>query len=85
MTKERILEEAIYMIAHTATVRNTASKFQVSKSTVHKDVTERLESINPELHQRVMRVLSYNKQMRASRGGRATREMWRAKNAKKNT
>lgn len=44
--EERVIESAIYIIEHNATVRQTAKQFGVSKSTVHKDVTERLETIN---------------------------------------
>ena len=47
--EERVIESAIYIIEHNATVRQTAKQFGVSKSTVHKDVTERLETINKTL------------------------------------
>lgn len=58
------------------TVRDTARIFGVSKSTVHKDVTERLPRINPELASKVKRVLDFNKAERHIRGGAATRQKY---------
>jgi len=59
-------------------VRDAAQRFDVSKSTVHKDVTERLRSINPSLAQAVERVLQKNKAERHIRGGQATRQRYRS-------
>ena len=59
--EERVIESAIYIIEHNATVRQTAKQFGVSKSTVHKDVTERLETINKTLARQARKVLDINK------------------------
>ncbi|MBQ3258886.1 MAG: sporulation transcriptional regulator SpoIIID [Clostridia bacterium] len=66
-----------YIIETGATVRATAKKFHVSKSTVHKDVSDRLRSVNPQLYQEVRHVLEVNKAQRHIRGGIATREKYR--------
>ena len=71
--KERCERTAMYIIDERTTVRAAARKFGISKSTVHKDVTERLEKINPALYKSVIEVLSVNKQERHLRGGEATR------------
>jgi sporulation transcriptional regulator SpoIIID len=70
--EERVLEIAKYILKTNATVREAAKVFGVSKSTVHKDVTERLESINPLIYEDVKKVLEKNKAERHIRGGRAT-------------
>ena len=75
--EERAVETAIYMSETKATVRQTAKKFGVSKSTVHKDVSERLRRVNPRLYKQVRRVLEVNKSERHIRGGMATREKYR--------
>ena len=64
------------LVEEKATVRQTAKKFGVSKSTVHKDVTERLLQINPSLAARARVVLDVNKSERHIRGGLATREKY---------
>ena len=74
--EERVLELARYIIDTNSTVRATAKKFRVSKSTVHKDVTERLIEINPGLAEEVKGVLSVNKAERHMRGGQATRKKY---------
>ena len=74
--EERVLELAHYIINTNSTVRSTAKKFRVSKSTVHKDVTERLLEINPGLASEVKEVLENNKADRHLRGGRATRQKY---------
>mgnify|MGYP001622883983 FL=1 len=74
--EERAIEIAYYIIEHKATVRQTAKIFGVSKSTVHKDVTERLLKINPALAGEARKVLNVNKQERHIRGGFATREKY---------
>ena len=66
----------IYSIDNNATVRQTAKQFGISKSTVHKDVTERLPEINPALAKSARKVLDVNKSERHIRGGLATREKY---------
>lgn len=70
------MEIAAYIIENNATVRQTAKKFGISKSTVHKDCTERLCWINPSLAKSVRHVLEVNKQERHIRGGMATKEKY---------
>ncbi len=70
--ENRVYELAKYIISTGATVRQTAEMFSVSKSTVHKDVTERLQHINKDLFFQVKQVLDYNKAQRHIRGGQAT-------------
>jgi len=72
-TPERCEVIAGYIISENATVRSAAAKFGISKSTLHKDVTERLMVINPQLYSDVRRVLELNKAERHLRGGEATR------------
>lgn len=74
--EERAVAIANYIIDHKATVRQTAKKFGISKSTVHKDVTDRLEHINPSLAARARVILNVNKSERHIRGGMATREKY---------
>lgn len=74
--EERAVAIANYIINHNATVRQTAQNFGVSKSTVHKDVAERLLYINPSLASEARKVLDVNKQERHIRGGLATREKY---------
>lgn len=66
-----------YIVESGATVRATAKVFKISKSTVHKDVTERLRHENPLLYKEVKKVLEKNKQDRHIRGGIATREKYK--------
>lgn len=77
--EERAVEIAYYIIESGATVRQTAKKFGISKSTVHKDVTERLLQINPSLAGEARKILDINKEERHIRGGLATREKYRHK------
>lgn len=70
------MEIARYIIENNATVRQTAKQFGISKSTVHKDVTERLAQINPALAAETRKVLDINKAERHIRGGLATREKY---------
>ena len=72
--EERAVEIANYIIETNATVRQTAKKFGISKSTVHKDVTDRLVRINPALAGQARLVLDINKSERHIRGGMATKE-----------
>ena len=74
--EERAVEIANYIIEKNATVRQTAKAFGVSKSTVHKDVTERLVQINPTLASQARKVLDINKSERHIRGGMATKEKY---------
>ena len=74
--EERVLELAKYILDTKATVRAAAIKFRVSKSAVHKDVTERLMELNPSLAHQVKEVLDGNKAERHIRGGLATREKY---------
>lgn len=74
--EERAVEVAKFMIHTNATVRETAKKFGISKSTVHKDITDRVERIDPDLAQSVRRVLEVNKAERHIRGGMATKEKY---------
>lgn len=76
MPEERTVLAAEYIIETGATVRMAAKKFGVSKSTVHKDVSERLAKLNPKLYQEVKAVLEKNKQERHIRGGKATKEKY---------
>ena len=74
--EERAVEIGDYIIKTKATVRQTAKKFGISKSTVHKDVTERLLQINPSLAHEARKILNVNKQERHIRGGLATRKKY---------
>lgn len=74
--EERVMEIASYIVDHNATVRQTAKKFGISKSTVHKDCTDRLFQVNQALAKEVRKVLEVNKQERHIRGGMATREKY---------
>ena len=74
--EERAIEIANYIIENNATVRQTAKAFGISKSTVHKDVTDRLMQINPSLARQARKVLDVNKSERHIRGGLATKEKY---------
>jgi len=74
--RDRVIEVANYIYETKATVRQTARIYGVSKSTIHKDVTERLVKIDPELASRVKQVLEFNKAERHIRGGEATRKKY---------
>ncbi len=76
MYKDRCERLGEYLIENNCTVRATAKYFGISKSTVHKDVSERLSSINPLLYDEVKIVLEKNKSERHLRGGNATREKY---------
>ena len=71
--EERAIDIANYIIENNTTVRQTAKQFGISKSTVHKDVTERLEQINPTLAGEARKVLEINKSESHIRGGLATK------------
>lgn len=74
--EERAITIANYIIEHNATVRQTAKAFGVSKSTVHKDVTDRLMQLHPALARQTRAVLDINKSERHIRGGLATKEKY---------
>ena len=74
--EERAIGIANYIIDNNATVRQTAKTYGVSKSTVHKDVTERLMQVNPALALEARKVLDLNKSERHIRGGLATKEKY---------
>ena len=76
LPEERAVRLAQYMIEEKATVRQTAAKFGISKSTVHKDITTRLKKLNAVLYDRVQEVLYTNKKERHIRGGLATKEKY---------
>ncbi len=75
--EERIYETANYIVERGATVRDAARVFHISKSTVHKDVSERLLGLDPSLAAAVRKVLEVNKAERHIRGGRATHQKYR--------
>ncbi len=77
LPEERAILLGNYIIEHNATVRSAAKEFHISKSTVHKDVTEHLYTLNRALFQQVKQVLEKNKAERHIRGGLATREKYR--------
>ncbi len=71
--KERTIKIGRHLVETRKTVRTIAKEFGVSKSTVHKDLTERLPEINPELAKEVKEILEYHKSVRHLRGGEATK------------
>ena len=74
--EKRACELAVYMIETGATVRTAAKHFGISKSTVHKDLTQRLYQCNRRLYEQVRMILETNKAQRHIRGGMATREKY---------
>lgn len=74
---QRACEIAVYMIQNGATVRSAAKYFGISKSTVHKDLSQRLPQCNRGLYLQVRKILDVNKAQRHIRGGMATREKFR--------
>ena len=75
--EERACNLAVYMIVNRATVRAAASKFGISKSTVHKDLQDRLPQFNRSLYLQVKAILDENKAQRHIRGGMATRKKYK--------
>ena len=75
--EERACDLAAYIIDNKATVRAAATQFGISKSTVHKDLTERLPRLNPALYRQVRQLLDINKAERHIRGGLATRKKYK--------
>lgn len=78
--EQRACDLAEYIIDNKATVRAAAKQFGISKSTVHKDLTERLKTINPALYSEVRKLLDINKAERHIRGGMATKRKYEACN-----
>ena len=77
--KERCENIAVYMLENCSTVRSTALHFGISKSTVHKDVSQNLKRINHSLYLQVAKLLAANKSERHIRGGEATRRKYELK------
>jgi putative DeoR family transcriptional regulator (stage III sporulation protein D) len=75
--EERACDLAVYIIENKATVRSAAKQFGISKSTVHKDLSERLEHINRALYVQVKEIMDLNKAERHIRGGNATRKKYK--------
>ena len=75
--EERVCDLALYIIEHQATVRSAAKQFGISKSTVHKDLSQRLPAFNRALYLQVKEVLDLNKAERHIRGGIATRRKYK--------
>ena len=75
--EERACDLAVYIIENKATVRAAALQFGISKSTVHKDLTERLPGVNLALYKQVRRLLDINQSERHIRGGMATRRKYK--------
>ena len=74
--EERAVAVANFIVSSNSTVRETAKRFGISKSTVHKDITDRVEKLDPDLARSVRKVLEVNKAERHIRGGLATREKY---------
>ena len=78
--EERAIKLAEYITKNKATVRRAAKEFGISKSTVHKDVSERLKGINLSLYKDVKKILDFNKSQRHIRGGFATKNKYSQSN-----
>lgn len=78
-TKNRCVVLADYLITNRTTVRKTAAFYGISKSTVHKDITEKLQKVNPALYDEVKTILELNKAERHIRGGEATKMKYMTK------
>lgn len=86
--ENRVYEEAKYMIKTEKTIREIAKVYNVSKSTVHKDLQDRLKHIDLKLYKKVQKILKYHIQIRHIKGGQSTKikyENYRRKNFQKNT
>ena len=80
--EKRVIEVCDYMIETGATVRQAANRFGVSKSTIHKDLVERLPELDKSRYEQVKAVLENNKAERHLRGGEATRQKYQGKKSK---
>ena len=76
LIKERVIQEAYYMIKTNDTLRRISIKFNISKSTVHKDLHERLLYIDKELFDKVNSILQYHMDIRHIRGGQSTKKKY---------
>ncbi len=81
---ERVRGMAKQFVDNKTTVREVASQFGVSKSTAHKDLTERLSEVDPNMYEQVDELLQYNKSTRHIRGGNSTKEKYLATRTKDN-
>ena len=79
INKERCEVMGKYLVENKSTVRGVAANFGISKSTVHKDITQNLKKINPELYYEVQKILEINKSERHIRGGEATKRKFLVK------
>ena len=75
--KERCIVLGLYIVENNSTVRAAASRFGISKSTVHKDITQNLKSVHPNLYKKVKKLLEKNKEERHLRGGEATKQKYK--------
>lgn len=82
LIKKRVMEESIYIINTGDTIRDIAKKFKVSKSTVHKDLTDRLFNTDKEIYKKVSSILKYHLNIRHIRGGESTKRKYLLKNTK---
>lgn len=73
---DRVLKEASYMLENKSTVRDIANIYNISKSTVHKDLQERLRDINVELHTKIIKIFDEHIQTRHIKGGEATKQKY---------
>ena len=80
LMKKRIIDEANYMLKTNKTVREISKEFKVSKSTVHKDLHERLIDINLDLYNKIKSILNYHKEVRHIRGGESTKKKYKKSN-----
>lgn len=78
----RVIEVANYMIQNQATIRQTASEFHVSATTISHDLRKRLPNLDQDLYKQVNRILRHNKEVRSYRGGQSTRRKYRNKKLK---
>ena len=81
--KDRCEVLAEYVVKNGATVRATAKEFGISKSTVHKDLTQKLKSVNLNMYQQAKEILNKNKEQRHLRGGEATKQKYLERKAKR--
>lgn len=73
---KRVYQEALYLVKNNKTIRDTARQFNVSKSTVHKDIQQKLSSIDKNLYIRAQEVLDYNAKVKHIRGGESTKQKY---------
>ena len=78
IVEERAVELGRYIVDNSSTVRAAAKQYGISKSTVHMDVSHRLERLDPSLYEQVREVLDINKAQRHIRGGQATKEKYKS-------